>query len=143
MLTLKSLKMWQETGFLARFFAPFKERGISVDLIATSQASVTVTLDHIPGALLALLLSLHLPLSMRLSQSLSLSMSQSLSQSLSLSLSMSLSLSLSFCYLLLSWFCLYLCLCAAFSLPLCLSNTFTACSLSACVSSIRVVRRWY
>lgn len=51
MVTLKSLKMWQETGFLARFFAPFKERGISVDLIATSQASVTVTLDHIPGGI--------------------------------------------------------------------------------------------
>jgi aspartate kinase len=33
-------------GFLAQFFADFAELGISVDLIATSEVSVTVTVDE-------------------------------------------------------------------------------------------------
>ncbi len=37
--------MWRQAGFLADSFAVFKEFGISVDLIATSESTVTVTLD--------------------------------------------------------------------------------------------------
>ena len=36
------------SGFLSRVFAPFSTHGVSVDLIATSQYAVSVTLDHIP-----------------------------------------------------------------------------------------------
>ena len=36
-------------GYLARVFAPFAETGISVDLVGTSQAAVSVTLDRVPG----------------------------------------------------------------------------------------------
>jgi aspartokinase len=43
--------MWGAVGFLSRFFRPFEEGGISVDLIATSQYAVSVTLDHIPGGI--------------------------------------------------------------------------------------------
>ncbi len=49
LLTLSTLEMWGAPGFLARTFAPFAELGISVDLVATSQSAVSVTLDHVPG----------------------------------------------------------------------------------------------
>ena len=41
--------MWGEAGFLSRVFAPFGELDVSVDLVATSQYAVSLTLDHIPG----------------------------------------------------------------------------------------------
>lgn len=50
-LSITALDMWGAAGFLSKVFAPFEKCGISVDLIATSQFSVTVTLDHIPGGL--------------------------------------------------------------------------------------------
>ncbi len=49
MLTISTLAMWGAPGFLARVFRPFLDLGISVDLVATSQAAVSVTLDGIPG----------------------------------------------------------------------------------------------
>ena len=49
LLTISTLEMWGASGFLARVFAPFEELGISVDLVATSQSAVSVTLDRIPG----------------------------------------------------------------------------------------------
>jgi bifunctional diaminopimelate decarboxylase / aspartate kinase len=50
-LSITAFDMCGTSGFLAKVFAPFEQFGISVDLIATSQFSVTVTLDHIPGGL--------------------------------------------------------------------------------------------
>ena len=49
LLSIHTLDMWGAHGFLARVFAPFTELGISVDLVATSQAAVSVTLDRLPG----------------------------------------------------------------------------------------------
>ena len=49
LLTISTLEMWGTPGFLAKVFAPFAELGISVDLVATSQSAVSVTLDEIPG----------------------------------------------------------------------------------------------
>lgn len=49
LLTLSTLTMWDTPGFLAQAFAPFAELGISIDLVATSQSAVTVTLDRVPG----------------------------------------------------------------------------------------------
>jgi diaminopimelate decarboxylase/aspartate kinase len=49
LLTLSTLSMWGAPGFLARAFGPFEELGVSVDLVATSQAAISVTLDPIPG----------------------------------------------------------------------------------------------
>ncbi len=49
LLTLSTMAMWRTPGFLARVFAPFEELGISVDLVATSQAAISVTLDKVPG----------------------------------------------------------------------------------------------
>jgi diaminopimelate decarboxylase/aspartate kinase len=49
LLSVSTLEMWGASGFLARAFAPFEELGISIDLVATSQSAVSVTLDRIPG----------------------------------------------------------------------------------------------
>ncbi|MCB9692745.1 MAG: bifunctional aspartate kinase/diaminopimelate decarboxylase [Alphaproteobacteria bacterium] len=49
LITLSTLAMWETPGFLAAAFAPFADLGISVDLVATSQSAVSVTLDHVPG----------------------------------------------------------------------------------------------
>ena len=49
LITLSTLQMWQESGFLCRAFAPFRDLGMSIDLVATSQSTVSITLDHIPG----------------------------------------------------------------------------------------------
>jgi len=48
LLSITTLAMWGASGYLAKVFAPFERLGISVDLVATSQSNVTVTLDHIP-----------------------------------------------------------------------------------------------
>jgi aspartokinase len=48
LLTLSNYDMWGSAGFLSRAFAPFGAAGVSVDMIATSQYAVSVTLDHIP-----------------------------------------------------------------------------------------------
>jgi diaminopimelate decarboxylase/aspartate kinase len=44
-VSMDTLGMWQEVGFLADVFQIFKHHGLSVDLMATSEANVTVTLD--------------------------------------------------------------------------------------------------
>ncbi len=44
-VSMDTLGMWQEVGFLADVFQIFKHHGLSVDLVATSEANVTVTLD--------------------------------------------------------------------------------------------------
>ncbi|HXV77248.1 MAG TPA: bifunctional aspartate kinase/diaminopimelate decarboxylase, partial [Candidatus Polarisedimenticolaceae bacterium] len=49
LLSIASDEMWGEAGFMARVFAPFAEFGVSVDLVATSQYAITLTLDDPPG----------------------------------------------------------------------------------------------
>jgi diaminopimelate decarboxylase/aspartate kinase len=50
-VSMDTLGMWQEVGFLADVFQIFKHHGLSVDLVATSEANVTVTLDAQANAL--------------------------------------------------------------------------------------------
>lgn len=45
MITMDSVGMWQQVGFLADIFAAFKAHGLSVDQVSTSETNVTVTLD--------------------------------------------------------------------------------------------------
>ncbi|HUR81499.1 MAG TPA: aspartate kinase, partial [Thermoanaerobaculia bacterium] len=47
MVHVTSNRMLGAHGFLARLFAEFEALGISVDLIATSEVSVTVTVDNV------------------------------------------------------------------------------------------------
>jgi diaminopimelate decarboxylase/aspartate kinase len=49
LVSITTMAMWGNAGFLGRVFSAFAEAGISVDLIATSQSAVTVTLDGVPG----------------------------------------------------------------------------------------------
>ncbi len=45
LVAMETLGMWHEVGFLADAFSVFKSHGLSVDLVSTSETSVTVTLD--------------------------------------------------------------------------------------------------
>ena len=45
LVSMESPGMWHQVGFLSDAFAVFKEHGLSVDLVSTSETNVTVTLD--------------------------------------------------------------------------------------------------
>src|SRR6185437_13829671 len=45
LISLESPGMWHQVGFLADVFQIFKEHGMSVDLVSTSETNVTVSLD--------------------------------------------------------------------------------------------------
>lgn len=47
LVSMDSLGMWQQVGFMADAFDVFKRYGLSIDLVSTSQSNVTVSLD--PG----------------------------------------------------------------------------------------------
>jgi aspartate kinase len=49
LLTVQNFDMWGTSGFLSKVFSPFGQMGIGVDLIATSEYSVSMTLDNVPG----------------------------------------------------------------------------------------------
>lgn len=48
LVSMETLGMWQQVGFLADAFGVFKKYGLSIDLVSTSESNVTVSLD--PGA---------------------------------------------------------------------------------------------
>lgn len=45
LVSMDGIGMWQQVGFLADVFERFKRHGLSVDLISSSEANVTVSLD--------------------------------------------------------------------------------------------------
>jgi diaminopimelate decarboxylase/aspartate kinase len=45
LVSMETVGMWQEVGFLAEAFDVFQRLGISVDLVSTSETNVTVSLD--------------------------------------------------------------------------------------------------
>ena len=44
-VSMETLGMWREVGFLAEAFGCFSELGLSIDLVSTAESNVTVTLD--------------------------------------------------------------------------------------------------
>jgi len=48
LISVENLEMWQEVGFLARLFVKFQDHGISIDLLSTSESTVTVSIDPSP-----------------------------------------------------------------------------------------------
>lgn len=63
LISMETPGMWHQVGFLADAFACFKQHGLSVDLVSTSETSVTVSLDPLanlvtPATLDALLIDL-------------------------------------------------------------------------------------
>jgi diaminopimelate decarboxylase/aspartate kinase len=51
LISMDSVGMWHEVGFLARAFAVFNDHGVSVDLVSTSETNVTVSIDTADGML--------------------------------------------------------------------------------------------
>ncbi|HQR49519.1 MAG TPA: bifunctional aspartate kinase/diaminopimelate decarboxylase, partial [Steroidobacteraceae bacterium] len=51
LISMETLGMWHQVGFLADAFAVFKDHGLSVDLVSTSETTVTVSLDPAANAL--------------------------------------------------------------------------------------------
>ncbi|MGI9235975.1 MAG: bifunctional aspartate kinase/diaminopimelate decarboxylase [Woeseiaceae bacterium] len=51
LISMNTVGMWQEAGFLAKAFAAFGSHGVSVDLISTSETNVTVSIDTSDGML--------------------------------------------------------------------------------------------
>ena len=47
LISIDTISMWKQAGFLADVFGVFKQHGLSVDLISTSESNVTVSLDHL------------------------------------------------------------------------------------------------
>ncbi len=45
LVSMETIGMWQQVGFLADVFAEFKRHGLSVDLIGSAETNVTVSLD--------------------------------------------------------------------------------------------------
>lgn len=45
LISIETVYMWQQSGFLANIFACFKQHGVSIDLVSTSESNVTVSLD--------------------------------------------------------------------------------------------------
>ena len=45
LVSMETIGMWQQVGFLSDVFEIFKKRGLSIDLIGSSEANVTVSLD--------------------------------------------------------------------------------------------------
>lgn len=45
LISMESLGMWHQVGFLAEIFGVFRDLDLSIDLVSTSETNVTVTLD--------------------------------------------------------------------------------------------------
>lgn len=50
LVSMDTLGMWQQVGFLADVFECFRRRGLSVDLVSTSETNVTASVDLAAGA---------------------------------------------------------------------------------------------
>ncbi|HEY0747759.1 MAG TPA: bifunctional aspartate kinase/diaminopimelate decarboxylase [Steroidobacteraceae bacterium] len=57
LVSMESPGMWHQVGFLADAFQVFKQHGLSVDLVSTSETNVTVSLDPTANTLNAAALS--------------------------------------------------------------------------------------
>lgn len=45
LVEMETVGMWQQVGFLAEVFSVFRDFGLSIDLVSTSESNVTVSLD--------------------------------------------------------------------------------------------------
>lgn len=50
LVSMDTLGMWQQVGFLAQVFGAFARHGVSVDLVSTSESNVTASFDPAAGA---------------------------------------------------------------------------------------------
>ena len=45
LVSMETMGMWQQAGFLADIFGVFKDYGVSIDMVATAESNVTVSFD--------------------------------------------------------------------------------------------------
>ena len=45
LVSMDSINMWHQAGFMGRIFSVFRELGISIDIVVTAQTNITVSLD--------------------------------------------------------------------------------------------------
>ncbi len=50
LIAMETPRMWHQVGFLAKAFTVFERHALSIDLIATSETNVTVSIDTMHGA---------------------------------------------------------------------------------------------
>jgi len=53
LVSMESVNMWHQAGFMSDLFAVYKDLGLSVDLISTAQTNVTVSLDAVDNVMTA------------------------------------------------------------------------------------------
>lgn len=51
LVSLESINMWHQAGFMADMFSVFKNLGLSIDLVSTAQTNVTLSLDKADNVL--------------------------------------------------------------------------------------------
>jgi len=51
LVSMTTVRMWHQVGFLAKAFTVFSNNGVSVDLVSTSETNVTVSIDTSDGML--------------------------------------------------------------------------------------------
>ncbi len=47
LVSMESINMWHQAGFMGDIFTIYKELGLSIDLVSTAQTNVTISLDNI------------------------------------------------------------------------------------------------
>ena len=57
LVSMESVKMWHQVGYLAELFAIFRANGLSVDMMSAAQTNVTVSLDPADNQLDAVVLT--------------------------------------------------------------------------------------
>ncbi len=50
-VSMETVEMWHQVGFLAQVFDCFRQHGLSVDLVSSSETNITVTIDNLANAL--------------------------------------------------------------------------------------------
>lgn len=50
LISMETIGMWQQVGFLSDIFSVFTRNGLSVDLVTTSESNITVSLDPVANA---------------------------------------------------------------------------------------------
>lgn len=51
LISMDSINMWHQAGFMGDVFTIYKNLGLSIDLVSTAQTNVTVSLDHVDNIL--------------------------------------------------------------------------------------------
>jgi len=51
LISMNSMNMWHQAGFMGKVFGVFEKMGISIDIVVTAQTNVTVSLDTIDNVL--------------------------------------------------------------------------------------------